>query len=98
MKAKIDTQTRMDPGASVIVDSGGQVFSAWVSEECDRILGQELTGREERAFSDTVQKAGAKELESWEHFRVLSPVQPGAYPKDLVDTHWVLNWKEVEGE
>ena len=27
-----------------------------------------------------------------------SPAQPGTQPKDLVDTRWVLAWKEVEGE
>ena len=37
MKDKIDTQTRMDPGASLTADGGGPVLSAWVAEECNRI-------------------------------------------------------------
>ena len=43
-------------------------------------------------------KEKGRELQAWEHFRVFSPVKPGTQPKDLVDTRWVLTWKEVEGE
>ena len=54
VQAKIDTRARMDPGASFLVDVGGPALSAWVAEECNRILGQELTDSEERTFSDLV--------------------------------------------
>ena len=52
MKEKIDTQTRMDPGASLVLGGGGPVLSTCAAEDCDRMLGQELTETEERAHAD----------------------------------------------
>ena len=98
MKERMDTQTRLDPGASVLVDGGGQVLSARLAKERNRILRQESPEGEKRTLSDHVTKAKVKELEAWEYFRVFSAVQPGTQPKDLVDTRWVLTWKEARGE
>ena len=39
-KAKIDTHTRMDPGASAEVGGGGPALPAWVAEECNQICGR----------------------------------------------------------
>ena len=98
MKAKIDAQTRMDPGASSIVDGVGPVLPAWVAEERNRISGQQSTEGEEHTFSDLVREAKVRELAKWGNFRVSSPAKCGTQPKDLVDTRWVLTWKEVDGE
>ena len=38
-----------------------------------------------------------REFEIWEHFKVPSPKKIGAESTDLVDTRWVLTWKEVDG-
>ena len=72
-------------------------LSARVAKERNRISGQIWTEGEERTFSDPAEKAKVQKLEAWEHFRVFSPVQPGAQHKDLVDTRWALTWKEVDG-
>ena len=64
MKAKNDTQTLMDPGASMIVAGGGPALSAWVAEECNRTSGQELREEEERFFTNLVYKANVRELEA----------------------------------
>ena len=98
MKAKIDAQTRMGPGASAIVDGGGPALSAAVAEERNRFSRQESTESEGRTFSDLVRKAKVGELEAWGRFRVFAPAQPGNQPKDLVDTRWVLTSKGVEEE
>ena len=97
MKDKIDTQTRMDPGASFFLDGGGPALSTWVAEERDRILGQELTEAEERVRADLAQKAKVRELEAWGQYKVSPPGEMGAQSKDLADTLWVLTWKEVDG-
>ena len=86
MQEKTDTQTRMNPGASFIVDGGGPVLSARVGGDCDRILVRELTGEEERKFADIVDKAMVRELESWDQFKVSPPEKSGAQSRDLVDT------------
>ena len=62
MKEKIDTQARMDTGASSVLDSGGPVLSACVAGERNRILGHELTETEERAHAGLAQKAKVREL------------------------------------
>ena len=70
MKEKLDTQTREDPGASSVMDSGGPVLSAWVAEERDRIAGQESTEVGEGAHADLARMAKERELEAWEQFKV----------------------------
>ena len=61
MREKIDTETRMDPGAPLMVDGGGPWQCAWVAEERNRILGQGVAEGEERTSSDLVQKAEVRE-------------------------------------
>ena len=65
---KIDVQTRKYPGASLIMDGGGPVLSAWVAEECSRVLGQKLSEAEERVHADLARKAKERKLEAWEQF------------------------------
>ena len=98
MRAKIDAQTRMDPGASFLVDGEKPALSAWIAEDPNRILGKELTESEARTFSDLAHEAKVRESEAWAHFWVFSLVQPGTQSRDLVDTRWALTWKEFEGE
>ena len=96
MKEKVDSQGRMDPGAPFSVGGGGPALSAWIGEERNRLLRQELTEAEERMFAYLVCKAKVGELEEWNQFKVSSPEKMGARRKDLVDTRWVLTWKKVD--
>ena len=48
--------------------------------------------------ADLVRGAKERELGAWKQFKVFSLVQMGAQIKDVVDTRWVLTWKEVEGK
>ena len=98
MTGKIDTHTRMDPGAPFLVGSGGPALSARAPGARDRISGQELTEEEERNFADLAYKAKARELEAREHFKVSPPEKSGTRPKDLVDKRWPPTWKDVDGE
>ena len=60
MKDKIVTQTRKDPAASFVLDSGGPVLSARAAEERKRILGQGLTEVGGRVRAGLVRKAGVR--------------------------------------
>ena len=97
MRGKIDAQTRMDPGASCIVDGGGPVLSVRVAEECNRISGRELTEVKGRVHADLARRAKARELDLWNQFMVVSPVKVGAQSEYLADTGRALNRKEVDG-
>ena len=57
MVGETDAQSGKDPGAPSVLGRGGPVLSAWVAGECDRVLGRELTGEEERVQTDLVTKA-----------------------------------------
>ena len=67
------------------------------AEERNRISGQDLAESEERTFTGFVLKAKVGELCAWEHFRVFSPAQPGTQREELVNSRWVLTWKEAGG-
>ena len=56
MREKVDTQTRMDPGASSVLGGGESVLSAWVAEECNRVAGQELTEVEDRVHANFAER------------------------------------------
>ena len=64
LEEKIDTQNRLDPGASVFLDGGGPSLSAWVAGARNRILIQESPEGEERTFPDLAKMAKVKELDS----------------------------------
>ena len=73
-------------------------MSARVAEECNRILGQELTEDGERSLGHLACKAKVRELAVWEQFKVFSPGRLGTQSKDLVDLRWALTWEDVDGE
>ena len=75
MRGKIGAQSRKDPGTSSVLDSGGHVLSASVTQECDRVLGQELTGGEEWAHADLPKKAKERESDAWKQAEVYSLAQ-----------------------
>ena len=64
MRGKIDTQTRMDPGASIMLDGGEPVSSKWVAVGRNRSLGQEFMGGEERTFAYLAHRAKVRELDA----------------------------------
>ena len=98
MEVKIDAQSRMDPKASLVVDGGEPVLSAWVAEERNRVSGQESTEMAERAQAEPVLKAVEGEVDAWKQFKVYLPAQMGTQTEDVVDTRWPLSWKEVDGK
>ena len=75
MKGKIDTQTRMDPGASSVLGGGGPGLSARVAEGRNRISAQELSVSEGRVDADLAKKAKARELGAWGQLKDFSPVR-----------------------
>ena len=97
MMRKIDVQNRKYPGASLIMDGGGPVLSAWVAHECSRVSGQELTEEAERWHADPAREAKERKLVAWKQFKVLMPVKMDSQSKDVVDTRWALTWREAGG-
>ena len=53
------------------------MFSAWVVEERNLILRQELPEAEGRMFADLACKAKVGDIEGWDQFKVFSPERLG---------------------
>ena len=53
---------------------------------------------EERAHAELVRKVKGRELDARRQYTVFPPVQTGAQARGVVDTRWVLSWKEVRGK
>ena len=62
MKGEIDAQARKDPGVPFVMDGGGPALSAWVAEECNRVLGRDLTEEEARGHANP---AGMAKERNW---------------------------------
>ena len=73
------------------------MLSAWVAKECNRALGRELTEVEERVHADLVRKTEVRELDACRQLKS-SQLRIWTQTKDVVDTQWVLTWREAEGK
>ena len=62
LREKIGTQRRSAPWAPLVLDGGGPVVPAWVTEGRSRILGQELAGEKEGVYPDLAGSAKARQL------------------------------------
>ena len=73
-------------------------LTAWEASQCARPLGQELSSADELRFAKEVEAAKGRELDAWCKFQVFSSVPQTTVTKDVVETRWVLTWKDLEGE
>ena len=80
-----------------MVAGSDEAVSAWVADECNRILGQELTAEEEMACQELVHEGEMRELEARKKFKVFSSVGEGAISKKVIDSRWALTWKMADG-
>ena len=60
-----DPGATKDTGAPVVVDGGGPVLFAWVTEECNRISGRGLMEEEERVFASLVRGTSSRSPHLW---------------------------------
>ena len=72
-------------------------ISAWVADECNRVLGRKLSEGGEVLHADLVRDARVKELDAWGSSKVLKLLKAGNARNTAVDTRWVLRWKTVDG-
>ena len=55
-----------------MVEGSDEAASAWVADECNRVLGQELTVEEEMACEELVHEGKMRELDAWGKFNLFS--------------------------
>ena len=46
--------------------------------------------------AELVNEGKRRELDAWEKFEVFLPLHESKVQKQMVDTRWVLTWKEAE--
>ena len=80
------------------MEGGDGAASAWVADERNRVLGQELSPGEEEQHAELVQAAEIKELDAWKKFDFREPRQTGKVSRQIAQTRWVLTRKMVDGQ
>ena len=89
---------KLEVNPSAAAEGVGGAISAWVADECNRVLGQELPQEEEEMQADLAHEGKRRELEDWGKFDVFSPLSACKVQKRLVQTRWVLTWEVAEGK
>ena len=79
-----------DPAAPFVMGRREPVLSAWVAEECNRVLGGELTEERGRLRAVLVGRTKKRKLDSRNRYKVFPPVKMGAQAEDVADTPWTL--------
>ena len=74
LEENIETQARRDPVVPLVMNGGGPNLSAWVAEECKRVLRRDFTEEAERVYADLAGEATDRELDAWKQFKVSSRV------------------------
>ena len=75
-----ELRSRADATRTFVVEGVGGAKSAWVAEECNRILGKELEGEEVKLYADLARGAKERELSDWQQSKVLRPLREAVTP------------------
>merc|ERR550534_3291881 len=71
-----------------MVEGSDGAVHAWAADECNRVLGQELSSEEELSCHDLVHEGKMRELEAWTKFKVFPSVQESDISKTVIDSRW----------
>ena len=71
--------------------------SAWVADECNRVLGGELLPEEEEQHAELVKVAKIEEPDAWKKFDVSDPRRGDTASKQVAQPRWVLAWQMAGG-
>ena len=69
-----DLKPKLEVNPSAAADGVDGAISAWVADECNRVLRQELPQEEEEWHVDLANYGEKRELEAWGKFDASSPV------------------------
>ena len=75
---------------SSFVEGIGGAISAWVADERNRVLGQEITLEEEEMHTDLVRAGKLRELEAWMKFDVFPHLEACDVRKRVVQSMLVM--------
>ena len=76
----------MDATRSSAVEGVDAAISAWVADECDLALGQELPPEDEDTSVDLVATAKNKAMSALAQFRAIDPIRDTEVQKKVVST------------
>ena len=75
-----------------VVEGVDAAASARVADECNRVLGREISPEEETQRAGLVQSAKIRGLEAWKTFGVFEPRRDHNVSKQSLQSRWVLTW------
>ena len=93
-----ELKPKLEVNLSAAAEGVDGVISAWVADECNRILGQELPREAEEMRADLANEGKRRELAARDKFDVSSPLRACKVQTQIVQTRWVLTRKMVEGK
>ena len=76
----------MDATRSSAVEGVDAAIPAWVADECDLVLGQELPPEDEDMSVDLVATAKNKKMSASTQFRAFGPIRDTEVQKKVVST------------
>ena len=90
-----ELKPKMEALQSSVVEGVDGAVSAWVADECNRVLRQELLPDEEKLHSDLAQEGKLRELAAWKKSDAYTKRNEMNTSKQIAQTRWVLSWKMV---
>ena len=69
-----DLEPKLEVNPSAAVEGVGGAISTSVADECNRVLGQELSPGEDEMRADLVNEEAKRKLDAWEKFDAFSPI------------------------
>ena len=84
-----DLKPQMTALSHQMIEGNDEAASAWVADECNRVLGQELSAEEELSCKELAHEGKMRELEAWKKFKVFSSVNESDISKTVIDSRWV---------
>ena len=81
-----DLKSQMAALSHQMVEGSDEAANAWVADECNRVVGQELSAEEGLPCKELAHEGRMRELEAWKKFKVFSPVNESDISKTVIDS------------
>ena len=91
------TKPQVEALQSSVVEGVDGATSAWVADERNRALGQELSLDEEKTHADLVREGRLRGFAARKRFDVYTQRHACHVSKEVVQIRWVLTWKMADG-
>ena len=90
-----ELESRLDATRTSVLAGVDVAISAWVAEECNRVLGQEVTEEEAKFHSGMAREATEQESRAWKQFKAFKPLRVSEISDSVASNRRAPTWKMV---